>query len=286
LAALYALGSLTQQEARSFDLHLKEGCSICETELRKFEHAVTGIGLAAEQTAAPAYIRDLLSARIERESQMAPPVVPSNLVEQEKIMREFLRPKPAAPQLWAQPKATKPSIFPWVLVIAMAALGLFAANLWRQAQEKNTQLEAQIAAAQADSEDMQRKLEIGKLKADNLDEIMETVGKPAVRIARLMEQTASTKFSAVVLWDTSEDRCLVLGHFPPAPEGKRYQIWFFTPTVKASAGPISVSPTGQTLVSCPVPREAAGASAAVITVEPDNGSQIPTSPYFAVGRIE
>ena len=53
LAALHALGSLTQHEARSFELHIKEGCSACETEFRKFEQAVSGIGLAGSEAAVP-----------------------------------------------------------------------------------------------------------------------------------------------------------------------------------------------------------------------------------------
>jgi hypothetical protein len=30
LAAFYALGSLTQHEAHSFEIHVQEGCPVCE----------------------------------------------------------------------------------------------------------------------------------------------------------------------------------------------------------------------------------------------------------------
>ena len=40
-AALYALGALSQHEARAFERHLAEGCSSCEAELIQFEE-VTG----------------------------------------------------------------------------------------------------------------------------------------------------------------------------------------------------------------------------------------------------
>ena len=60
LTALYALGSLTQREARSFELHMNEGCSVCEAEFRKFKHAAAGIGFTAAEVAPPDYIRDLL----------------------------------------------------------------------------------------------------------------------------------------------------------------------------------------------------------------------------------
>ena len=75
LAALYALGSLTQHEAQSFEIHMQEGCSVCEAEYHRFARTIAGMGFAAEEVAAPDYIRDLLLARIEREGQPAAPTV-------------------------------------------------------------------------------------------------------------------------------------------------------------------------------------------------------------------
>ena len=60
LAALYALGSLTQNEARSFELHIQDGCSACEAELRRFERIVSGIGFSADEAEVPEKIRELL----------------------------------------------------------------------------------------------------------------------------------------------------------------------------------------------------------------------------------
>lgn len=66
LTALYALGSLSQREAHGFELHLQEGCASCEADLRRFEITLTGIGLDTEEAGPPEYLRDLLSARIDR----------------------------------------------------------------------------------------------------------------------------------------------------------------------------------------------------------------------------
>ena len=43
LAALYALGSLTQHEARSFEEHLGDGCEGCTKELGGFDSVVTNL---------------------------------------------------------------------------------------------------------------------------------------------------------------------------------------------------------------------------------------------------
>jgi hypothetical protein len=54
LAALYALGSLTQREARSFEGHLNEGCRSCKGELGGFEVVVSYLAFAAAAVEPPA----------------------------------------------------------------------------------------------------------------------------------------------------------------------------------------------------------------------------------------
>jgi quercetin dioxygenase-like cupin family protein len=53
-AALYALGVLTQHEARAFEEHVAEGCGFCHSELEVFEQVVGAIALdAGEQEPSP-----------------------------------------------------------------------------------------------------------------------------------------------------------------------------------------------------------------------------------------
>ena len=199
-------------------------------------------------------------------------------------MHDFLRPSPAPTHLLSQPRSDGPSIFPWVLVVALAVLGLAAGYAWKSSQDLNIQLQAKVSATQSDIEDLKSTLHDAKENSGNLQGILTLAGKPSTRIARLAVQTPSPAASAAVIWDTEKGSCLVLGKLPPAPEGKAYQLWFFTPVSKVSAGSLKIGSNG--IVTIPVPREAASASAAVVTLEPDNGSQIPTSPYYAVGRID
>ena len=167
-----------------------------------------------------------------------------------------------------------------------AILGFFAAYSWRITQETNIQLQAKTSAAEADAGTLRSELENSKERAGNLDKILTAMGKPGTRMAHLIVQSAAAAFAAAVIWDVDQNQCFVLGNFPPAPEGKRYQLWFFSPASKVSAGPFKINSNGSTFVTVPVPQDAASASAAIVTLEPDNGSQIPTSPYYAIGRIE
>ena len=284
LAALYALGSLTQQEAQSFEVHRKEGCPVCEAEFRKFRRAVAGIGMAADETAPPEYIRDLLSARIEREPQPAP-VIPAVQADRKKPAPTPPRPAPAFSAL-IQSQKEGPNMLPWVLAATLAILGLLAAYGWRSVSSTNEQLKANLSAAEEDTKDLGTMLDMRREKIENLDRILSAAGKPGSRIARLVLQSASPEYSGAVIWDTELDECIFLGHFPLPPEGKKYQLWFFTQAAKVSAGFLNINPAGKTFAKLPVAREAANAGAAVVTLEPDNGSLIPTSPYYAVGRID
>ena len=67
-AALYALGALSQQEARAFDDHLDEGCEVCRTEVRGFDSVVESLGLGAAEIAPPSAARDKLLAWMAQES--------------------------------------------------------------------------------------------------------------------------------------------------------------------------------------------------------------------------
>ena len=66
VAALYALGALSQHEARSFEAHLAEGCDICQTELESFEQTVRAVAFSAGEAEPPARVRAELLAAVSK----------------------------------------------------------------------------------------------------------------------------------------------------------------------------------------------------------------------------
>ena len=64
MAALYALGALSQHEARIFEEHMTEGCDFCHSELEAFEQVVDAIALDAGQQEPSPDVRDRLIAAI------------------------------------------------------------------------------------------------------------------------------------------------------------------------------------------------------------------------------
>ena len=64
LAALHALGALSQHEARAFEEHVAEGCATCNAELESFERTVMDLSLSAPEIEPPDEIRVRLIAKV------------------------------------------------------------------------------------------------------------------------------------------------------------------------------------------------------------------------------
>ncbi len=64
IAAMYALGALSQHEARYFEEHLTEGCDACLAELKAFELTVGALGYSTPEEQPPARVRAVLTAMV------------------------------------------------------------------------------------------------------------------------------------------------------------------------------------------------------------------------------
>ena len=62
--ALYALGALTQIEARAFEDHLADGCEVCQSELNQYQLAVEALAIATPDEAPSPAVRNRLLASI------------------------------------------------------------------------------------------------------------------------------------------------------------------------------------------------------------------------------
>jgi anti-sigma factor ChrR (cupin superfamily) len=85
-ASLYALGALSQHEARAFEEHLAEGCEDCAADLRSFEEVAGALALAAPAPAPPAGARAKLAERLAQNGP-APKPAPAG-AEQFHTVRE------------------------------------------------------------------------------------------------------------------------------------------------------------------------------------------------------
>jgi anti-sigma-K factor RskA len=277
-AALYSLGNLTQHEARSFELHVQEGCTVCETELKRFRSAASTLGLAAEETTPPEYIRDLLFARVERE----PRTVPEDGTITAASGKSGAATAP--PQLFSHAGREKRGSMPWLLaLLAVGLLILLGTYTWNHFRNETDRLQAGISAARNEANSLKEQLD--EARSGDLERIMSVITDPGIMIIHLKGQPASPSSSGTIIWDVRQQRCLLLGSFIPLPQGKRYQLWFSTADRRVSIGLLDTDADGHILTTLPVPEVGGDVTSVVVTLEPYNGSPSPSGPSYAAGRF-
>jgi anti-sigma-K factor RskA len=263
-ASLYALGALSQHEARAFEFHMDEGCEVCARELVRFERVLAGLGMGAPEVEPPAYLRDRLAARLEQE-----PVSPAPL--REPVVRESVSP-PVRPYLR------------WLIAASVALVALVSFFEYRRYQEVDRQQQI-VASTRNEAAQLQAQLDQQKAKLQELEQIRDALSAPESRVIFLSGQEPAPPTSATIVWDTKANRWLVTANLPQPPPGKVYQLWFVTASAKVSAGLIQPDSTGRGFAVVQVPSEIGKIAAAAITLEPAGGSPQPTLPIFALGKI-
>jgi anti-sigma-K factor RskA len=76
---------------------------------------------------------------------------------------------------------------------------------------------------------------------------------------------------------------LVAENMPPAPEGKTYQIWVIKGDTPKPSG--LFEPKGDSIAAV-VENPVEGADAVAVTIEPEGGSQEPTTDPMLVGKVK
>lgn len=275
-AALYALGALSQHEARAFAAHLNEGCTVCDLERRQFDEVVGVLGSAAPAATPPSYVRDLLAVRIEREVSEARP--------SGSVIR-FPEQPGATRRQPAQSSSLFGALLPWAVAAALLIVSIFSFAMWRSEHNSSQALIDRAASeGRAESEGLRAKLKKENATSKELTEINTVLSSPRWRIISLAGQDVAPDSSAKIYWDVQSRRWAISADLPPAPEGKVYQLWFVTPAAKISAGLIKPDETGHCFAVLGLPDDLSLLAAAAITLEPEGGSQQPTSKIYVLGN--
>jgi anti-sigma-K factor RskA len=137
-------------------------------------------------------------------------------------------------------------------VVLFAALSIGLAVLWRQNQ----------------------KLERSK-------EFVELVNTPGARVSELSGVDPGQGATAKLAYDRAGRAILMASKLPSVPQGKAYQLWFIVGNKPPVPGKTFVPDSaGNAVLKDELPREAIDANVFAITVEPERGSNAPTSPIY------
>jgi hypothetical protein len=249
--------------------------------VEQFVQVADALGVAAAPVAPPAHLRDLLSGRIEEEKSKGA-LAPGSVIQ----FPEKLSPIPDSPAL---SRSRFSRMFPWAAAAALLIVVVYTFTSWQsERQSLRTELERERGrAAEVAAENVRLKEEVGQKSelSYELAQINSVLISPQWRIVPLEGQEPAPNSSARAYWDVQGNRWVVTADLPPAPEGKVYQLWFVTPNEKISAGLITPDRSGHGFIIVPFPSSITQLAAAAITLEPQGGSQQPTMPIYALGKV-
>ncbi|HEY4424171.1 MAG TPA: anti-sigma factor [Pyrinomonadaceae bacterium] len=112
-------------------------------------------------------------------------------------------------------------------------------------------------------------------------EFVELVKTPGARVSELSGTEPGRNATAKLAYDRTGRAILMASKLPSVPQGKAYQLWFIVGNKPPMPGKTFVPDSaGNAVLKDEMPREAIDANVFAITVEPESGSTIPTSPIY------
>jgi anti-sigma-K factor RskA len=250
-AALYAMGTLEEEERPQFEAHLATGCRACSALLSELSTVVAALSWAAPAVSPRPALREMLLARVR---DAAAPPVPAPPVR-------LTRHAAGGRWRWAF----------WAGQLAVACLvGLLGLALY----DARLQLGKQQAAHQQLTEALAQERLLTTLIA-HTDTRAAPLASP---------QPATPPAAGWIVWSFAKQRGFMVVHYlPPLPAGKTYQLWAIAGQQVRSATVFQVDTVGHAalLVSGGVVHP----ERFEITVESTGGVAMPSGPILLHGSL-
>jgi anti-sigma-K factor RskA len=246
LAAAYALGALSSEEARRFEAYLA-GSPEAQREVAEYRDVAALLALGGPEAAPSADLRERVLSRIRGPAG---------------------RPSPAPGR----------SAAPWGALAAglVAAVGLgFGYVQLREVRD----LRAELGRAMRSLAETSRRL---TAREATLNAIFE----PGVQMFQLTASGDPDPLIQLFWDRERHRAIVHGYKLESVPEGRAYQLWFIKDGAPVPSVTFKPESTGHVkLEQIPVPSDGE-VSAAAVTVEPESGSTRPTSPILLVGPLE
>ena len=246
LAAAYALGALSPEEARRFEAFLA-GSPEAQREVAEYRDVAALLALGGSEVAPSPDLRERVVSRMR-----APSI------------------RPAAP--------ARRSPVPWGALaaglVAVAGLGFGYVQL-REVRDLRAELGRTMGRLTETSEQL-------TAREATLNAILE----PGVRMFQLTASGDPDPLIQLFWDRERNRAIVQGFKLAPVPGGRAYQLWFIKDGAPVPSVTFKPEPSGHVRVEqIPVPADGE-VSAAAVTVEPESGSTKPTSPILLVGPLE
>ena len=250
LAAAYALGALSPDEAQRFEAFLATSAE-AQREVAEYREVATLLALGGDEAAPGEALRERVLARIgEGKTQTLPPA-----------------------------GSARGRGAPWLALAAslLLAVGLGAALV--SARGRLAAVETELAARD-------RTLAQTRQQLSDRQATLNSILEPGVQLFQLTA-SGDPEPGIQLFWNRQQHRAIVHGYrLKAVPAGQAYQLWFIKDGKPVPSVTFKPEADGDASVGqIPVPSDGT-VSAAAITVEPERGSAQPTSPIVMVGTLQ
>lgn len=254
LAHGYALGTLTEQEARSFASHLAT-CEECRQSVRDVAAVGEALARALPQQAPPPSLRDRVLARATAPADM------DRQVHSPTVSRSGMQ-------------------YRWLAAAAALVAAVTSVMAWQYREDAvRARIEQQAAAQQVRSLEQQiAQLQAGVSTAAQTRSVL--AARDMARI-ELLGQAPAPGATGRVFWSPTHGLVFAATNLPALPPGRVYQLWVVADS-PISAGIGRLTGGGEISVVS-TPTAPARPKAFALTIEPEGGSPAPTSPLFLLG---
>jgi len=249
LAGLYALDALTPDEKAAVDAHLAS-CSEDHSEFATLGGVTPALAAVAEPVDAPPALKANVLAAYR--ADVAPKLVQAPVP----VVRPVVAASPR-PRRWQAP-----NWMGWAAaaaaVVLLALISIYGLNLRQQADQANQ-------------------------RADQLAAAVAAMTAPGSQVAILHGSGAAAGVSGFAAFPANGSGYVVMTDVPAAPSGMTYQAWFIADGKPSSAGTMAPSSDGNVVAAGVTPTP--GTSVVAVTLEPEGGSDQPTSTPIIVGNV-
>ncbi len=250
----YALGVLTPAEQKKMEDHLRDGCDLCEPELRILNATAERLPKGIPSVPLP----DGLKARVR------------NRLAQEGLLEAQQKPV-------IQGSGSGHRIY-WLATAAILVAALAAGLFWnshlklKEEAQKVAEKEAQIAEMEKTLK--AKDAEIGWLR------------DPVVQLASLTGLAEASHSKGKMIWHPTEHKGIFYAEsLPPLVQTKAYQLWVIGAHGPVSAGVFETDKRGAAVVTIQqIQGSVEGSLQFAVTIEKAGGVEKPTTNPILIGK--
>ncbi len=261
-----ALSALDAEEGVLLATHLEQ-CLDCRVELDSWQETVAMVALGSGPAEPSLQVRERIITTIRAERRELGVHAPGPALNPDGATSRVLPFTKPAQENWFS-LGSMGRIAAGLAIVAML-IGLFA--LWRQDRHNRAEIDRMAAEMRKTNEELATERALVAL-----------LRTPGSRMMELSGTNAAPGAHAMLAYDKTGHAMLMTKNLPAAPPGMAYQLWFIKDNKKMPGKVFTTDESGNGVLEDQIPVAALGSAVYAITLEPENGVEIPTGAIYLV----